>query len=65
MNYQERQVVRVSKPIIRHCENCEYGDHKGALIDPYCSVRYKYVFFPRIKAWFCRFYKKRGGKSDD
>ena len=54
------------KPIIRHCVNCKYGK---PLVNEFgtmeCYVRYKFTFFPRLKALFCRYYKaKEGGKNE-
>lgn len=44
-----------SKPIIRHCKNCKYRDpYKYA----YCTVRYRGIGYPRLRALFCRFFKK-------
>lgn len=44
-----------SKPIIRHCKNCKYRDpYKYA----YCTVRYRGVGYPRLRALLCRFFKK-------
>ena len=48
------------KPIIRHCKNCAYCG-SALLYEGYCQVKYKYVSNGRIKALFCRYYKKKGG----
>lgn len=45
------------KPIIRHCRNCKYYNHAPFQFD--CSVRYEDVFCERIRALFCRYYKKK------
>ena len=53
------------KPIIRHCKNCRWGETCYGYID--CTVKYKTInnSKQRIRALFCRFYKKKeGGRND-
>lgn len=50
------------KPIIRHCLNCKYCE-VNECNSAECKVFYKYVFFMRIKALFCRFYKKKDNEN--
>ena len=49
------------KPIIRHCKNCRWC--RVALYDGHCEVKYKYIDNGRIKALFCKYYKKKGCKQ--
>ena len=51
------------KPIIRHCENCEYGHmrrDKWGEEKHYCDVRYKFTSMPRVRACICDYYKPEG-----
>ena len=54
----------MSKPIIRHCQNCKYGDSfkRGSV---FCDVKYRGVVLERqrIKALFCRFFTPKTGDS--
>lgn len=53
----------MNKPIIRHCENCEWArTFKKA--NPWCCVRHNERFHPRLSGLFCRFFKK-GEVEDD
>ena len=46
------------RPLIRHCNNCEFL-HWSSLVDgAWCMVRYKYVSFPRLKALTCKYYSE-------
>ncbi len=49
------------KPIIRNCKNCKY--HRESLYDGYCEVKYQYIEWGMQKALFCRYYKKKEGKT--
>ena len=54
----------MSKPIIRHCQNCEYADgFKHSSV--FCDVKYRWVVLKRqrIKALFCRFFTPKTGDS--
>ena len=54
----------MSKPIIRHCQNCEYVDgfKHGSV---FCDVKNRWVVLKRqrIKALFCRFFTPKTGDS--
>lgn len=59
----------MSKPMIRHCYNCEYCTRRvveTAFGDRHefghCDVTYRNKFFPRLSAKLCKFYKQRGIK---
>lgn len=47
---------KYGKPIIRHCENCKWSTHYMLLK---CTVRYKFIDFPKIKTKFCRFFEEK------
>lgn len=48
----------MSKPIIRHCRNCQWGkENIWGNID--CTVKYTSIYEERLCALFCRFYKKK------
>ncbi len=52
----------MSKPIIRHCRNCEYAK-KWVMYDTVdCEVKYKSIwnFQQRWAALFCRHFKAKG-----
>ena len=46
------------KPIIRHCENCEWRCFAYGYT---CEVTYKWIVNKRLKALFCRYFKAKGG----
>lgn len=48
------------KPIIRHCNNCQYCKKWD-----YCDVKYTPILMPRLSAIFCRFYKARKEVRDE
>lgn len=52
----------MSKPMIRHCRNCEYISS----VD-YCTVKYSYKpdEFQRISALLCKFYKQRSDNNEN
>ena len=52
----------MSKPIIRHCRNCEYSEKWCSYDHIKCEVKYKTVRegWQRFKALFCKYYKKKG-----
>jgi hypothetical protein len=62
----------MSKPIIRHCYNCEYCEDRRAIniyneISKmgYCNVKYQNITefeLPRLKAIMCRHYKEKGNE---
>ena len=52
------------KPLIRHCQNCEWGTPCITNDGARCEVRYEYILTPRLRAWFCRFFKMKGGNTD-
>ncbi len=54
------ETKKYTKPIIRHCMNCEYHE-KYLGCNPNCTVKYQICFHPRLKALFCRYYKAKGG----
>jgi hypothetical protein len=56
MNFME------DKPIIRHCLNCKWCD-KAPISEGYCTVKYRFFDFGRLKALFCRFYKKKDNEN--
>lgn len=45
------------KPMIRHCENCRWYDPSRY---QECRVKYKQVWFARIKALLCKYFKLKG-----
>ena len=48
----------MAKPMIRHCMNCEY--HQCTLCGSvYCDVKYKNIWFERLGAILCKFYKEK------
>lgn len=53
----------MSKPIIRHCRNCEYSTHHSTTGNIYCEVKYKIIFddMQRLSAFMCRHYKQKEG----
>lgn len=52
----------MQKPKYRHCNNCEYHEQIGSKYSGGgCLVKYKYIFYPRLKALFCRYYKEKVG----
>ena len=53
----------MSKPIIRHCKNCEWCKQNKHNDNIDCTVTYKYILedFQRIKAILCRYYKQKEG----
>ena len=53
----------MSKPIIRHCRNCEYATKWTMYPHTECNVKFKTIweYKQRITALFCRFYKPKGG----
>ena len=54
----------MSKPIIRHCKNCEYADNYPLLRKSiHCGVKYKWIGKQRFVALFCRFFKAKGGEG--
>ena len=50
----------MSKPMIRHCNNCEYHDK---FLNEYDGggrlVTYKFIYAPRLKAIFCKYFKQK------
>lgn len=50
----------VSKPMIRHCNNCEYNEKIGNIYEGGgCLVTYKFIYAPRLKARFCKHFKQK------
>ncbi len=49
----------MSKPIIRHCQNCKYGEGLNKYSTVFCNIKYEYrpdSTKQRRKALFCRFF---------
>lgn len=49
----------MSKPIIRHCQNCKYGESLNKYSIVFCNIKYEYIpgsTKQRRKALFCRFF---------
>jgi hypothetical protein len=59
-----RYVDADDKPMIRHCVNCKYYSPLYRINGYECSVKYQYVYHFRLKALFCRFFKKEAGGTD-
>lgn len=54
----------MSKPIIRHCQNCKYADSLSKYSKVYCDVKYEEILrHQRRKALFCRFFTPKKGDS--
>lgn len=54
----------MSKPIIRHCQNCKYADSLSKYSKVYCDVKYEEILrHQRRKALFCRFFTPKTGDS--
>lgn len=53
----------MSKPIIRHCRNCEYKDSYFRYGQIFCTVKYKRIpsGMLRLKALLCKHYKQKSG----
>ena len=51
----------MTKPMIRHCKNCEWCQRKTFTDSIDCLVRYTVVLVSgqRIKAIFCKHYKQK------
>lgn len=51
----------MSKPMIRHCKNCEYNHQTipSNLNNGICLVKYSVIFNARKKAIFCKYYKQK------
>ena len=55
----------MSKPIIRHCKNCQYGHCENYIDALYCEVYYKWVKHKRLRGLFCRFFRAKGDKEEN
>lgn len=57
----------MSKPLIRHCRNCEYAKKPYASSSIICDVKYKTIYeeWQRFKACMCGYYKVKEGESDE
>lgn len=54
----------MSKPIIRHCQNCKYADSLNKYSKVYCDVKYKEIWgHQRRAALFCRFFTPKTGET--
>lgn len=53
----------MSKPIIRHCMNCEW--HEKGFHSLKCTVKYEPIVSPRMEAVFCRYYKQRQATEEE
>lgn len=55
----------MSKPMIRHCRNCKWGECKQYDTGVYCMVKYKRIAEcnQRIEAMMCWHYKKNEPKN--
>lgn len=61
-----RTVIKMNKPMIRHCGNCEWCESKSySLYKYHCDVLYKRFDHGRLRALLCRHYKQKGGGSDE
>ena len=62
--------TKMSKPIIRHCRNCQRCKHitdfMGVSKD-YCTVKYKDIPVEeqRLEAIFCAYYRKKEVEKND
>lgn len=45
-------------PVIRACHNCKWSINERYSSSPFCKVRGESQFNPRLRAIFCRHYKK-------
>ena len=53
----------MSKPIIRHCRNCEYRESYFRWFNDYCNVKHKRIdkgISLRMRALLCPYYKQKG-----
>lgn len=48
-----------NKPIIRHCRNCKWCQKYPLCDSIECNVTYKRIWYQRITAIFCKYYKKK------
>lgn len=49
------------KPIIAHCRNCIYCDGDAFIFDGYCKVKYKWIRYGRLAAFFCKHFRTHNG----
>lgn len=61
-----------TKPMIRHCKNCKWGNFNGKTIysydsDIWCDVKYTRICncYQRVDALFCRHYKPKEWKDEE